>query len=190
MTTVSEGLIGEVTECRSSLEFWRVLESMFSRESLAKILQPKQQLQNVKKGSTTISEFILKVRSYGNGLKSAGQVVTNQNLLLSVLNGLGHEYDPVVVILLKQQSYMSLLEAQYMLMTHEKRIEHLNVVNQIDTFTPSANFAAASGGGRGNGNSRGGFPNGGRGNGNYNNRGKRGRGRWNNSSKPTCPICS
>ncbi|KAL5773722.1 hypothetical protein ACOSP7_013363 [Xanthoceras sorbifolium] len=190
MTTVSEGLIREVTECHSSLEFWRVLESMFSRESLAKILQLKQQLQNAKKGSSTISEFVLKVRSYGNGLKSTGQVVTDQDLLLSVLNGLGHEYDPMVVILSQQQSYMSLHEAQYMLMTHEQRIEHLNVVNQIDTSTPSVNFAAASGGGRGNGTSRGGFPNGGRENGNYNNRGKRGKSRWNNSSKPTCQICS
>ncbi|KAL5751862.1 hypothetical protein ACOSQ2_022369 [Xanthoceras sorbifolium] len=128
MTTVSGDLIGEVTECLSSLEFWRVLETLFSRESLAKVLQVKQQLQNAKKGSSTISEFILKVKSFGNGLKCAGQVVTDQDLLLSVLNGLGHEYDPVVVILSQQQFTLSLHEAQYMLMTHEQRIEHFNVV--------------------------------------------------------------
>ncbi|KAL5737759.1 hypothetical protein ACOSP7_030520 [Xanthoceras sorbifolium] len=141
MSTISEGLIGEVTDCQSSLEFWRIIETLFSRESFAKVLQLKQQLQSVRKGSSTISEFILKIKGFGNGLRSAGQTVTNQDLLLSVLNGLGHEYDPVVVMLSQQQLTMSLHEAQYMLMIHEQRIEHLNSVAQVEVpAVPSANF--------------------------------------------------
>ncbi|KAL5830952.1 hypothetical protein ACOSQ4_016306 [Xanthoceras sorbifolium] len=184
MSTISESLIGEVTDCLSSLEFWRVIETLFSRESLAKVLQVKQQLQSVRKGSSSISEFILKVKGFGNSLRSAGQTVTDQDLLLCVLNGLGHEYDPVVVMLSQQQLTMSLHEAQYMLMIHEQRIEHLNSFAQIDVPAPAANFVSQSGGRNGN---RGGFASGNRGN--TNNRGKRGRGgRWNNN-RPPCQIC-
>ncbi|KAL5780783.1 hypothetical protein ACOSQ2_011520 [Xanthoceras sorbifolium] len=166
MSTISESLIGEVTDCLSSLEFWRVIETLFSRESLAKVLQVKQQLQSVRKGSSSISEFILKVKGFGNSLRSAGQTVTDQDLLLCVLNGLGHEYDPVVVMLSQQQLTMSLHEAQYMLMIHEQRIEHLNSFAQIDVPAPAANFVSQSGGRNGN---RGGFASGNRGN--TNNRG-------------------
>ncbi|KAL5815035.1 hypothetical protein ACOSQ4_025676 [Xanthoceras sorbifolium] len=184
MSTISESLIGEVTDCLSSLEFWRVIETLFSRGSLAKVLQVKQQLQSVRKGSSSISEFILKVKGFGNSLRSAGQTVIDQDLILCVLNGLGHKYDSVVVMLSQQQLTMSLHEAQYMLMIHEQRIEHLNSFAQIDVLAPAANFVSQSGGRNGN---RGGFASGNRGN--TNNHGKRGRGgRWNNN-RPPCQIC-
>ncbi|KAL5832068.1 hypothetical protein ACOSQ4_017422 [Xanthoceras sorbifolium] len=188
MSIISEGLISEVTDCQSSLEFWRIIETLFSRESLAKVLQLKQQLQSVRKGLSTISEFILKIKGLGNGLRSARQTVTDQDLLLSVLNGLGHEYDPVVVMLSQQQLTMSLHEAQYMLMIHEQRIEHLNSVAQVEVpAVPSVNFVSNTGG---KGTSRGGHNNRGRGGQNGNNRGgRRGRGgRWNNN-RPHCQIC-
>ncbi|KAL5742812.1 hypothetical protein ACOSP7_029544 [Xanthoceras sorbifolium] len=171
MSTLSEGLIGEVTECLSALEVWRNLERLFSQQSLAKVLQLKQQLQSVKKGSSSISEYVIKVKGFGDGLKSAGQTVTDRDLLLSVLNGLGHEYDPVVVLISSQQTTMSLYKAQYMLMTHEQLIEHLNSVSQVD-ISSSANLTVNN---STRNNNRGGFNTRGRGN-NNNNKGKRGRG--------------
>ncbi|KAL5738176.1 hypothetical protein ACOSP7_030937 [Xanthoceras sorbifolium] len=42
LSTISEGLIGFVTECLTSLEAWKTLESMFSQQSMAKVLQLKQ----------------------------------------------------------------------------------------------------------------------------------------------------
>ncbi|KAL5740662.1 hypothetical protein ACOSQ2_029842 [Xanthoceras sorbifolium] len=141
-----------------------------------------QQLQSVKKGSSSISEYVIKVKGFGDGLKSAGQTVTDRDLLLSVLNGLGHEYDPVVVLISSQQTTMSLYKAQYMLMTHEQLIEHLNSVSQVD-ISSSANLAVNN---STRNNNRGGFNTGGRGN-NNNNKGKRGRGgHWNNNTRPQC----
>ncbi|KAL5799537.1 hypothetical protein ACOSQ4_032421 [Xanthoceras sorbifolium] len=188
LSTISEGLIGFVTECLTSLEAWKTLESMFSQQSMAKVLQLKQQLQSLKKGASSINDYILKVRGIGDGLRSAGQAVSDRDLLLNVLNGLGHEYDPVVV-LVSQQHGVTLHEAQYMLMIHEQRIEHLNSVASIDV-PQSANFVNNSGG-RGLQNSNRENPQNGGGRGS-NNRGRRGKGRWNNSStnRPTCQICS
>ncbi|KAL5822979.1 hypothetical protein ACOSQ3_020938 [Xanthoceras sorbifolium] len=99
---------------------------------MAKVLQLKQQLQVLKKGSSSIADFILKIKEIGDGLRSAGEVVTNCDLLLNVLNGLGHDFDPVVVMITSQESTMTLYEAQYMLMIHEQRIEHLNSAGQIN----------------------------------------------------------
>ncbi|KAL5825640.1 hypothetical protein ACOSQ3_021703 [Xanthoceras sorbifolium] len=182
MSTISEGLIGEVSDCLSSLEFWRIIETLFSRESLAKVLQVKQQLQSARKGSSSISEFVLRVKGLGTSLRSAGQTVTDQDLLLCVLNGLGHEYDPVVVMLSQQQLTMSLHEAQYMLMIHEQRIEHLNSVAQLDIQAPVANFVSSNNSG-GRSSNRGGFNSGSRGS--NNSRGRRGRGgRWSNNRPP------
>ncbi|KAL5778513.1 hypothetical protein ACOSQ2_009250 [Xanthoceras sorbifolium] len=176
LSTISEGLVGQVTEC-----------IMFSQQSMAKVLQLKQQLQGLKKGSNSINDYILKVKGIGDGLRSAGQVVSDRDLLLNVLNGLGHEYDPVVV-LVSQQSGITLHEAQYMLMIHEQRIEHLNFIVSVD-ISPSANFVDNNGRRGVQNNNREGQNNGGRG---QNNRGRRGKGKWNNNNgnRPTCQICS
>ena len=72
--------------------------------------------------------------------------MSDQNLLLSVLNVLSHEFDTVVVLVSFQQNSMSLHEAQYMLMIQEQMIEHLNTVAHVDVI-PSANFVSNSNGG-------------------------------------------
>ncbi|KAL5798929.1 hypothetical protein ACOSQ2_003749 [Xanthoceras sorbifolium] len=108
-----------------------------------------QQLQVFKKDSSYIADFILKVNGIRDGLRSTGQVVTDRDLLLNVLNGLSHDFDPVVVMITSQQSTMTLHEVQYMLMIHEQRIEHLNSDRQIDVPQPTVKFIAnAINGGR------------------------------------------
>ncbi|KAL5734434.1 hypothetical protein ACOSP7_032295 [Xanthoceras sorbifolium] len=77
-------------------------------------------------------------------IESAGQAMSDQDLLLNVLNGLDHEYDPVAV-LVSQQSGVTLHEAQYMLMIHEQRIEHLNSTVYVD-ISLSVNFVNNNGG--------------------------------------------
>ncbi|KAL5760760.1 hypothetical protein ACOSQ2_019598 [Xanthoceras sorbifolium] len=89
LSTISENLIGEVTECQSSLEAWKSLESLFSKQSMAKALQLRQQIQNLKKGSSSIADFVIKIKGIGDSLRSAGEVVTDRELLLNVLSGLG-----------------------------------------------------------------------------------------------------
>ena len=174
LSTVSESLIGHVTECSSALEAWRTLEDSFAQQSLAKTMQLRQQLGSAKKGSSTVADFVMKVKSIGDNLRAAGDKVSDRDLILSVVNGVGHEFDAVGVHITSQKNAISLHEAQYLLMLHEQRIEHLNTAAQVDV-SPSANFVSNNNntnGGRG-GNNRGSGNSGGR---NGGNRGRRGRG--------------
>ncbi|KAK9094300.1 hypothetical protein Scep_025769 [Stephania cephalantha] len=125
-TNIGERFIGQVIKCSSSDEIWSTLEKLFAQASMARVLQSKQQLNNFKKGSSSISEFVLKVKNLGAKLKSIDQVISDSDLIQAVLNGLGHEFDPVVVLISSQQRTMSLQDAQYLLMLHEQRIEQLN----------------------------------------------------------------
>ncbi|KAL5793692.1 hypothetical protein ACOSP7_002286 [Xanthoceras sorbifolium] len=188
LSTISEGLIWFVTECLTSLKDWKTLESMFFQQFMAKVLQLKQQLQSLNKDASSINDYILKVKGIGDGLRSAGQAIFDRDLLLNVLNGLGHEYDPVVV-LGSQQHRVTLHEAQYMLMIHEQRIKHLNSVASIDV-PQSTNFVNNNGGRGFQNNNRANPQNNGRRG--SNNQGRMGKGRWNNSSTnwTTCQICN
>ncbi|KAL5773611.1 hypothetical protein ACOSQ2_013535 [Xanthoceras sorbifolium] len=171
-----KGVIEQVYRSKTSLEFWQKLERLYSQQSMARIFQLKQQLQSIKKGTLSISEFMLKVQSIGDELLAAGQAVCDSDLILSVISGVGHEYDLVVVMISHQQKTMSLSDLQYVLMLREQRIEQLNVVSSFDSFQPSAHYASHQNdrkpqrGGQTNGNQ-------GRGNEGRGRNGSRGRGK-------------
>ncbi|KAL5766827.1 hypothetical protein ACOSP7_017444 [Xanthoceras sorbifolium] len=115
LSILSPAIMGQVTECPTSCEAWRSLEKLYSQNSMAKVLQIKQQLQNTRKGSESISDYILKIKTLGDGLRAAGQTVSEFDLVLSIMGGLGHNYDPVVVLVSSQHQSMSLEDAQYAL---------------------------------------------------------------------------
>ncbi|KAL5818483.1 hypothetical protein ACOSQ4_022325 [Xanthoceras sorbifolium] len=52
---------------------WSKLQRVYSQQSLAKILQLRQQLQNIKKGSDSISYFVLKIKNIGDALMAVGE---------------------------------------------------------------------------------------------------------------------
>ncbi|KAL5758381.1 hypothetical protein ACOSP7_020992 [Xanthoceras sorbifolium] len=162
ISTLSQKVVGQVTKCKSSLEAW------------TKLLKP--QLQTIKKGSYSVSDFVLKIKNIGDALLAAGEEVSKCDLLLSFMHGVGHEYDAVVVLISSQRSTMSLEEAQFLLLMHEQRIEELNSPNNFGG--PAANYAAN--------NTKGGSPGG------FNRHGSRGRGRGGRfgGRKLYCQLCT
>ncbi|KAL5855593.1 hypothetical protein ACOSQ4_005395 [Xanthoceras sorbifolium] len=93
----------------------------------------------------------MKIGTIGDALITAGHEVSDYDIILSILNGLGHEYDPVVVLISSQAKTMNVQDVQYLLMLHEQRIEQLNTSSVIDvSLGVSANFVTHfDGGGRG-----------------------------------------
>ncbi|KAL5822970.1 hypothetical protein ACOSQ4_020870 [Xanthoceras sorbifolium] len=182
ISTLSQKVVGQVTKCKSAREAWMKLENLYSQKSLAKIMQLRQHLQTIKKGARSVSDFILQIKNVGDALSAAGEEISERDLLLCLMNGVGHEYDAVVVLISSQRSTMSLEEAQFLLLMHEQRIEQLNSASQVSIGGASANFASNNHGG--NRDQRGGP--------NYNRNGPRGRGRGgrNGGRKLYCQLCT
>ena len=144
----------------------------------------------LKKGSLTIHDYFLKMRGITDTLASTGQSISTDELLFYVLGGLGFEYDPFVVNLTSRQDPVSLQEAQFLLQSHEMRLDQLQTSMTLDLTNTSANIAYNNSnqrGGRGFQRNRNQGNQGGRGNNNHRGgRGPRGRGRSN--YRPTCQI--
>lgn len=59
------------------------------------------------------------MRTIADGLRAAGQEITNDDLILHFLAGLGSEFDAVVVSLTTRGDLPSLSEVHSILQTHE-----------------------------------------------------------------------
>ena len=143
----------------------------------------------LKKGSMSVYDYILKMRNIADTLASTGQLISGDELLLYILGGLGSEYDPIVINLTSKQDSVSLQEAQFLLQSHEMRLEQLQVSMIVNLASASANVAYNNNNsnfssGRG---SQGGRGQGGRGNTNFHG-GRSSHGRGRSGYKPMCYI--
>ncbi|KAB5514017.1 hypothetical protein DKX38_027923 [Salix brachista] len=136
----------------------------------------------------SIHDYMLKMKSLAETIVCAGQQISDDELILYILEGLGHDYDSVVVNLTSRHDQVTLQEVQYMLQSQEMRLEQLNS-SASDTLIPSANLAtqlrksltlqgfigySSNPSGRNYTSSRG-----------------HGRGRWNRSNnRPLCQLCN
>ncbi|KAL5766826.1 hypothetical protein ACOSP7_017443 [Xanthoceras sorbifolium] len=98
-----------------------------------------------------------------DSLAAAGQPMDDRDLLLNVLQGLGSEYDAVIVNITSQQG-ISLQDVQFFLMSYEARLDQHNSSSSLALANASASFAQSN-------NARGGN--------NQYNRGRRERGKGN-----------
>lgn len=122
----------------------------------------------------------MRIKTIAHALAAIGEPLGDKDLLLVILNGLDHDYDIVVSLIIYQMDEINLEKVQYLLLMHEQRLISKNFVDSsfvnFDS-TVNVNVNVATHGGRfGNGsinNSRGGYmPCGG----GFVNRGGRGRG--------------
>lgn len=110
------------------------MEQLFSTKSKARILNCCFLLQSTKKGSSTVEAYFLKMKSLAHDLALARRPLSEVDLVLFVLGGLGSEYESVVVNLTSEDS-LTLPEAQFMLQNQESRLKALD--SSISSDTPS-----------------------------------------------------
>ncbi|KAK2638719.1 hypothetical protein Ddye_026514 [Dipteronia dyeriana] len=102
----------------------------------------QNQLQSIKKGSDSISDFALKIKHIGDASVVAEEEVKDHDLVMCLVNGICHDFDAIVVVITTQQRFMSFEDAQFVLMMHEQRLEHLDSPSRVEIGQISANYTS------------------------------------------------
>ncbi|KAM6546385.1 hypothetical protein CsatB_027121 [Cannabis sativa] len=140
--SISEAMLGHVARCAFSSKLWNVLIQLFSNQSRARVFQLCGMLQSTKKGSTPVDEYILKMRCLADALYAASHAISDDELILYILEGLGSEYDSAIVALTTKH-VITLFEVQFLLQTQEMRIEQQHSIAALDLQNLTANYAFA-----------------------------------------------
>ena len=139
LSSISEQMLGHVVHCQYAAEVWIVLEQLFSTKSKVRALQLRLSLQTLKKGNDSIEDYLLKMKSLATSLVIAGQQISNDELILYIRGGLGPEFESMIVNLTSRES-VTLQEVQYMLQTHEMRLESLNTTTMVELSHSTVHF--------------------------------------------------
>lgn len=81
----------------TTYEIWKKLDTYIVAQTRAKVKQYKTQLRNTKKGTTSISDYLLRIKKSVDALISIGESVSIIEHIDAILEGIPDEYDGFIV---------------------------------------------------------------------------------------------
>nr|CAD1822622.1 unnamed protein product [Ananas comosus var. bracteatus] len=118
--TLSEEVLGLVVGVKTSADVWQALADAFSQNSQAREFELLSKLQYMKKGTSSLSEYLRELKSICDQLNAIGKLVSDQSKVFWLLSGLGPQYESFATAMLKPPvpSYSDLIP---LLQSHELR---------------------------------------------------------------------
>jgi gag-polypeptide of LTR copia-type len=133
-SSILASILAQVLNAETSHQLWQQLQISHTSQSVAKILELKLSLQTLKKDGSTCAQFIQHIQSLAYRLRSIGCQISDQDLVLYTLQGLGSDYESFVTAFSMRSADTSMLELQSLVLSHEARIQA--------TSKSSASFSA------------------------------------------------
>ena len=124
LSSISVKLLPQVIGCKSANEIWTTVERIFNTQSAAKIMHYKRQLHNIRKDSQSMKEYLYKIKNTCDLLEAAGHKMSNTEHVLTILSGLGDEYEAVVAVISSQKTLPTIDYVHSILLAHEGRLDY------------------------------------------------------------------
>uniref|UniRef100_A0A803P7H9 Reverse transcriptase Ty1/copia-type domain-containing protein n=1 Tax=Cannabis sativa TaxID=3483 RepID=A0A803P7H9_CANSA len=149
LSSMSESLLTRMVGCETSQQIWSTLEKFFTLQVSAKALEFRTKLQNLKKGSLSLSDYLLKLKHHIDLLASVGEVYTAKDHVVAIFKGLPSEYDTFVISTNTRLETYSVAEIESLLLASESRIEKIDrdveisaQVASLEVDHPEANLTS------------------------------------------------
>ena len=121
----------------TSRDAWQHLARLFASKSRARIMQLKEDLTLIQRGARTVSEFLHAVKVIADELSLIDAPVSDDDLTLYVLNGLGSEFRDMVAPIRMRETALSFAELHDLLIGHEHYLKRMD--GNTSTLVVSAN---------------------------------------------------
>ncbi|CAN6564867.1 unnamed protein product [Malus baccata var. baccata] len=116
-------IIGYLT----SHDMWTTLKDRFSTVTKASIFQLKTELQNIKKGSDSVSQYFQRIKDVRDHLSAAGVFFEDDDIVILALKGLPVEYNTFRTVIRGRDNVISLKDFRSQLLAEEAVVENTSV---------------------------------------------------------------
>ncbi|KAM1437976.1 hypothetical protein ACFX14_011747 [Malus domestica] len=108
IATLSSTAMSCIIGCKSSCEMWLNLTERFSAVTKATIFQMKTELQNIKKGSESVSVYLQKIKDARDHLAAAGVNFDDDDIIILALKGLSADFNTFRCVIRGRENGISL----------------------------------------------------------------------------------
>lgn len=142
--TLSESILAHVVGLSSAQDVWVALERRFASFSRSYIIRLKTQLQTIKKGSLSMTEYIQKIKHLSDRLASVSCPIDNEDLIIYTLNELPVEYGPFKTSIRTRSDPILVEDLHVQLLCEELNLEGDQHKNLAPDFSATALTASES----------------------------------------------
>ena len=123
IATLSDEAMEHVIGCRTSHEAWTCLQERFASISVVRVNQLKTELHTAHKGGESVDKFLMRLKNIRDQLASAGERISDNDLIIVVLSGLPAELEVIRTVILARDTLISLKDFRAQLLVAEGSIE-------------------------------------------------------------------
>ncbi|GKV39356.1 hypothetical protein SLEP1_g47136 [Rubroshorea leprosula] len=140
LTSVSEPIAPYISTIESSQQAWRILANLYANHSRSRVFTLKERLQNTRREGRTVTEFLHQLKVLADELAAIDKLLTNDDLTVYVLNGIGPEFREISASLRARDEPLSFKELHDRLVAHEDSMHREET--RLENAPVTAHFAA------------------------------------------------
>ncbi|XP_016576210.1 uncharacterized protein LOC107873781 [Capsicum annuum] len=135
MASVEPTIASIVAATNSSKSAWDALHTTYANRSQTRVFILHDQLARTTKDSHSITEYLHTIRSLSDELATAGSPVSNPELIVKILSGLGPEFREISAAIRARNTAVFYEELFEKLLDHELFLRHEDAKKLSDPIT-------------------------------------------------------
>ena len=135
MASAEPTIAPTVAAADSTKSAWDALHTTYANKSQTRVFSLRDQLARVTKDSRSITEYIHTIRSFSDELATAGALVSNPELIVKILSGLGPEFREISAAIRARDTPISYEELFEKLLDFELFLRHEDAKKLSSTIT-------------------------------------------------------
>ncbi|KAH0651477.1 hypothetical protein KY285_031594 [Solanum tuberosum] len=124
LASVDPTLAATVVAASTSQASWDALHTAYANKSQTRIFSVRDRLARLAKETLPVADYLHQVRSLCDELATAGAPVSNEELIVKILTGLGPEFREISATIRAKDSTISYTELYEKLLDHELFVKH------------------------------------------------------------------
>ena len=121
--SIQDSMIGHIQDAMSPKEAWDILVQMFAKNTRARKIQLKNELNTVERKNMSINDYTLKIKSICESLASINVTVDDDDKIEVCLRGLGPQYKSFAMSIQTRENMPSFADLVSMLIVEEKSLK-------------------------------------------------------------------
>jgi histone deacetylase 1/2 len=139
LSTLSESVLPRVLSCRHAHEVWDKIHKYFNSVLKSRAGQLRSELKNSKKLARSVNEYLLRIKTIINSLVAVGDIVSEQEHVDAILEGLPEEFNSFVMMIYSRFESPTVEDVEALLLLQEVQFEKFK--QELSNHSASANLA-------------------------------------------------
>ncbi|GKV28731.1 hypothetical protein SLEP1_g37747 [Rubroshorea leprosula] len=140
ITSVSENIMPYIAAALTAQQAWETLAHLYANRSQTRVITLKEWLQNMRRDGRLVSNYLRSLKAVADKLGTVDRPLTNDDLTVYILNGLGPEFREIAASLRTCDSSLSFDDLHDRLVAHEESLRREEI--KLEFAPVSAHYAA------------------------------------------------